>query len=453
MRKLLTAMSLFIFTCLTTEIIFASPTPPSLSVTTSGINVSICWSSVPDATGYIFYYAPFPFLGPDTILSFDIGNQTNLSGDLWDGAAFYVAVTATNNAGESGYSNIELIQINDPGSIRFSVDTGGYLVRQTSDDGYIIAGPSDYNSEISLTRTNRYGNEVWSRSGFKSIGAVQFLASVQQTFDGGYIIIGFTGSGQYAFDDSNDIFLIKTNAEGNEVWSKTFGYTHRDDEATSGQQTSDGGYIVVGMTSSGAPQYANVLLVKFNANGDKEWDKNFHFSYDDYAYSVQQTADGGYIIAGMTEQADYLNDMLWIKTDTNGNIVWHNAYDNPELNSYSYGPEAHSIRQTNDAGYIIGGSAIIKTGSDGAVEWVRNIDTRVRDAIGCLVVRDGSVQQTSDGGYFYCCGDKFFKTDANFNEIWSRDIGICPSQQTSDGGYIGVSSNYLIKTDENGDYQ
>ena len=341
-----------------------------------------------------------------------------------------------------------------PEVIRFSKNISGYLVRQTFDEGYIIAGPSDYNAEIALTKTDKYGNELWSKSGFKSIGAVQFLASVYQTVDGGYIIIGYTGSGQYAFDDSNDVFLIKTDSQGNEVWSKTFGEPGKDDEAKNGQQTSDGGYIVVGNTSMGAPQYANVLLVKFDSNGDKEWDRNFHFSYDDYAYSVQQTIDGGYIIAGMTEQADYINDMLWIKTDANGNITWHKTYDNPTLNSlYWYGPEAHSIRQTSDAGYIIGGSAIVKTLSNGDVEWVLNDKDSLFSRNGSVYPLDGSVQQTSDGGYFYCSGDSFLKTDSNFNEIWARSIGICPSQQTSDRGYIGVNSNNLIKTDSNGEYQ
>jgi hypothetical protein len=117
-----------------------------------------------------------------------------------------------------------------------------------------------------------------------------------------------------------DIFLIKTYANGNVQWAKTYGGTGWD-EAYSVRQTSDGGYIVAGYTGSfGAGSY-DALLIKTDANGNVQWAKTYGGTYWDYAYSVQQTSDGGYIVAGWTHSfgaGSY--DALLIKTDANGNI-------------------------------------------------------------------------------------------------------------------------------------
>ncbi|MFZ8835339.1 MAG: hypothetical protein ACO2O5_14280, partial [Candidatus Caldipriscus sp.] len=120
--------------------------------------------------------------------------------------------------------------------------------------------------------------------------------SVQQTSDGGYIVAGYTasfGAGSW------DIFLIKTDANGNIQWAKTYGGTD-EDRAHSVQQTSDGGYIVAGVTFSFGTGYSDAFLVKTDANGNIVWAKTYGGTYSDYAYSVQQTSDGGYIVAGHT---------------------------------------------------------------------------------------------------------------------------------------------------------
>ena len=141
-------------------------------------------------------------------------------------------------------------------------------------------------------------------------------SSVQHTSDGGYIVAGYTASFGAGYDD---IFLIKTDANGNIQWAKAYGGPD-DDIAYSVQQTSDGGYIVAGHTNFFGVGY-DAFLVKTDANGNIVWAKTYGGTDDDIAFSVQQTSDGGYIVAGATASFGVgSRDIFLIKTDANGNI-------------------------------------------------------------------------------------------------------------------------------------
>jgi hypothetical protein len=228
----------------------------------------------------------------------------------------------------AGSDDIFLIKTDVNGNIIWAKtygETGGDYassVQQTSDDGYIVAGSM---SDVFLIKTDANGNIIWA----KTYGGTSwdYAYSVQQTSDGGYIVAGVT----YSFGAGSwDIFLIKTDANGNVVWAKTYGGTSWD-YAYSVQQTSDGGYIVAGWTDSFGAGYADIFLIKTNANGNISWAKTYGGTGGDYASSVQQTSDGGYIVAGS------MNDVFLIKTDANGNIgscsIVQNA--NPTVNTVS----------------------------------------------------------------------------------------------------------------------
>jgi uncharacterized delta-60 repeat protein len=346
-------------------------------------------------------------------------------------------------------------------------------VQQTSDGGYIVAGYTGSSGaggyDFFLIKTNANGNIIWAKT--YGGGSYDYAYSVQQTSDGGYIVAGYT----YSFGaGEEDFFLIKTDANGNIIWVKTYGGGNYD-WAYSVQQTSDGGYIVAGETQSFGAGSWDAFLIKTDASGDVQWAKTYGGTSSDYASSVQQTSDGGYIVAGYTWSFGAVNgDIFLIKTDANGNIQWAKTYGGT---SYDI---AYSVQQTSDGGYIVAGETqsfgagnsdifLIKTDANGNIQWAKTYGGTSSDYA-------SSVQQTSDGGYIvagrtYSFGagswDFFLvKTDASGDVQWAKTYGGTGNdrafsvQQTSDGGYIvaGVTSSFgaggwdifLIKTDANG---
>ena len=196
--------------------------------------------------------------------------------------------------------------------------------------------------------------EEWSRT-FGGSDKEQGY-SVQQTTDGGYIIAGITFSFGEGF---SDVYLVKTDFEGNMIWNSTFGGSS-DDRGWSVQQTSDGGYIIAGNTQSFGAGGQDVYLIKTDSKGSMQWNSTFGGSDTDAGYSVQQTTDGGYIIAGTTDSFGAgLEDVYLVKTDSEGNIIWNSTFGGPS------GDEGHSVQQTSDGGYIIAGG----TRSFGAGCW------------------------------------------------------------------------------------
>jgi hypothetical protein len=264
--------------------------------------------------------------------------------------------------------------------------------------------------DVWLIKTDASGNKLWD----KTFGGARWEVgnSVQQTTDGGYIITGHTisfGAG------SKDVWLIKTDASGNKLWDKTFGGT-QDDWGSSVQQTTDGGYIITGVTESFGAGRQDVWLIKTDASGNKLWDKTFGGAHSDAGDSVQQTTDGGYILKGTTTDVprDYIADFaVWlIKTDASGNKLWDKTVDT----HYDWGDPN---RQTTDGGYLLVDYRLVKYDASGNYLWDKTLGGKqYRD-------EGRSVQQTTDGGYIitgvtesFGAGSKdvwLIKTDANGN--------------------------------------
>ncbi len=280
-----------------------------------------------------------------------------------------------------------------------------------------------------------------------------FGKSILITSNNNYMILGSTksyGSGTY------DVWLIKTDSFGNEQWNKTFGGLP-DDHGKSIQQTSDNGYIIIGVTESYTAIGRDAWLIKTDSSGNEQWNKTFGGSDSDYGYSVKQTADGGYIILGVTYSYGAGYDDIWlIKTDSSGNKQWDRTFGG------SSNDQGRDLQLTSDGGYIITGHTVnngitnvwlIKTDSTGDEQWNKTF--------GGVNVDDGrSVLQTSDNGFIiigytgsYCIGSYdiwLIKTDSLGNEQWNKTFGGIGSewgasiQPTTDNGFIiiGRTNSY-----------
>jgi hypothetical protein len=352
----------------------------------------------------------------------------------------------------------------------------GHSVQQTSDGGYIITGYTSSfgagENDVYLIKTDSLGDTLWTKTygGFDSdIGW-----SVQQTKEGGYIITGRTKS----FGGEYEAYLIKTDSSGDSLWTRTFGGSNDDYGYIVQQTVPDGGYIITGYTYSFGAGRADVYLIKTDSLGDTLWTKTYGSTDIDYGYSVQQTSDGGFIIAGYTYSGSGSGsiDAYLIKTDPLGDTLWTKTIGG------NYAEFGTSIQQTvSDKGYIIVGYSesssggwpgdiyLIKTDSLGDSLWTKTYG-------GSGIESCFSVQQTSDGGYVITGLTESFgagavdayliKTDSTGDTLWTRTFGGTVSeqgrsvQQTSDGGFIitGVTNSfgaggldvYLIKTDGSG---
>jgi len=319
-------------------------------------------------------------------------------------------------------------------------------VQQTSDGGYIMAGLTYSfgagNSDFWLVKTNADGQGLWSRT----FGGASFdyCFSVQQTSDGGYILVGYTesfGAG------SKDFWLVKTDAGGDSLWSRTFGGLSSD-ECHSVQQTSEGGYILAGYSYSFGAGLTDFYLLKTDANGNQLWSRTFGGSGYEECAAVQQTSDGGYILGGLAGVSSW--DFWLVKTDANGDSVWSRTFGGPNSD------QCYCIQQTSDGGYILGGYTLsfgagcsdvylVRIDANGNQLWSRTFGGIYWD--GCE-----SILEAPDGGYIvggwtesFGSGSRdawLIRTDANGDSLWSRTFGgynvdACRSlRQTSDGGYI-----------------
>ncbi|MBI4647009.1 MAG: hypothetical protein HY738_10575 [Bacteroidia bacterium] len=377
-------------------------------------------------------------------INIDKGNsvqQTNDNG--------YIITGETNSFG-AGNTDVYLIKTDANGDTLWTKTFGGsnsdegYSVQQTYDNGYIMVG-STYSfgtgsKDVYLIKTDTNGDTLWT----KTFGGTNVDAgsAVQQTIDNGYIIAGYT----YSFGaGSQDVYLIKTDTDGDTLWTKTFGGTNID-LGNSVQQTYDNGYIIVGNTFSfGAGNY-DVYLIKTDTNGDTLWTKTFGGTNVDVGSAVQQTIDNGFIIAGWTKKSYYAGswEVYLIKTNADGDTLWTNTFGS------AYSDYGRSIQQTNDNGFIIAGytqnynfagdydAYLIKTNSYGDTIWTRTFGGNNNDFA-------NSVQQTSDHGFIITGGT------GSFNEGDTTDIYLIKTDSL--GNTITNYINGAVFIDENSNCQ
>jgi len=395
-----------------------------------------------------------------TVLLFSVGGNASASppAEEWNRTYEVSGITSVESfqqTADSGYiiagntrSNVFVLKTGPTGSEQWNWTFGRALTNdrvkfllQTSDGGYLIAGSNSVGSDnVRLVKFNPEGQEQWNQLlGLGGTGEEK-VEFVQQTADGGYVLIGNMDSHGAG---SSDIWFMKTDSKGNMQWNNTIGGI-KWDEARFVSQVP-GGYIIAGRTESYGAGNLDFWLVKTDTKGEEHWNNTYGGYYNDGADSIQQTRDGGYIIAGMTQSfgAGH-NDFLLVKTDSNGTEQWYRTFGG---GNHEFHP---SVRLSPDGGYILGGRTwsfddadywIIKTDEDGNVKWDRTFKSTGLE----------SFQQTSDGGYIIT-GDLYnppiIKTDSNGNEQWDIRMEwdrIDSVLQTGNGGYIlaGIKDSKL----------
>lgn len=308
----------------------------------------------------------------------------------------------------------------------------------TMDGGYIMMlaqSGLDTAWHPSLIKTDMYGDTLWTM--YYDFKADYLFSQGQQTADGGYILTGRTS----ILGSKYEAWLMKTNSTGHVQWLKSYGGS-RDDYGYSVEQTNDQGFIMVGGTQSfgqGNP-YIDVYLVKTNSQGDTLWTRTYGNSKNDEGWAVRQTSDNGFIVAGTYSGG--LNKLYLIKTDSFGDTLWTKT-----LGDSTYNLMASDIRQTSDGGYIIIGSiggigagmndiCLIKIASNGSVMWSKTYGNAVND-------EGYSVRQISGSGYILAgrFGKNFrdafmIKTDAQGDTLWTRLYGASSTFTSNDDAYF-----------------
>jgi hypothetical protein len=322
----------------------------------------------------------------------------------------------------AGDKDIWLVKTDANGQAEWNNTFGGngidvvFSMIHTTDGGFALVGFTESfggsGRYFWLVKTDVNGQHEWNNT----FGGVdnELCRSIVQTSDGGFVLAGEThsyGAGIY------DMWLVKTNANGQLEWNNTFGGTNWD-TAGSVIQTADGGYVLAGHTFSYGAGDADFWLVKTNASGQPEWDNTYGGAKDDRAMSVIQTADGGFVLVGNTKSFSAGSYDIWmVKTDTNGQLEWNNSFGGIESDG------SNSVIQTADGGFIITGYTasygaggvdiwLVKTDVNGQPEWKQTFggsaddyDTRITFG---YQMHSNTLIQTVDGNFVLTGGTRSY---------------------------------------------
>ena len=391
--------------------------------------------------------------------------QQTADGGFILGGYSYSDSSGDKSQNNRGLSDYWIVKTDLLGNKQWDKDFGGdsidylYSIQQTTDGGFILGGmsrsgsngdktqPSWGNYDYWIVKVDSLGNKQWD----KDFGGtdVEYLYSLKQTSDGGYILGGVSFSG-ISGDKTQptwgvfDYWIVKTDSLGNKQWDRDFGGTNYDYLASL-YQTSDGGYILGGFSSSGISGDKtqsswgsdDYWIIKIDSLGNKQWDKDFGGTSNDKLLSLQQTTDYGYILGGISRspvsgdktQPSFGDGDYWIvKVDSLGNKQWDKDFGGTDdEDEFGY------VSQTNDSGYLISGASysniggnktennlgveqiwILKTDSSGTIQWEKTIFTTGHDEQGMAV-------QTKDGCYamvnYTDAGIGGYKTEPGWDTI------------------------------------
>ncbi|OWY26075.1 T9SS C-terminal target domain-containing protein [Sphingobacteriales bacterium UPWRP_1] len=271
----------------------------------------------------------------------------------------------------------------------------------------------------------------------------ELTSELISTSDGGFALVGYSAS--YG-TGSNDMYLVKTNAAGQEIWYRTYG-TNADDRGAALQQTGEGGFIIAGIT--GVNGQHDIYLLKTDAEGAEQWSVTIgNPDTDDCAAAILATPDNGFVILGGNP------GMCLIKTNASGAVVWQYNYGNTET-------AGQSLQATPDGGYLLCGTApdllggtvmlLVKTDAEGNTQWTRTVAdapnmfyTNLVTGRYAIPMADGgylAVGHTHTDGYFKLIAHKTNNLgDAEWTNIYEPGIAI-----NADYGYLQIIPNRVLQ--------
>jgi len=273
----------------------------------------------------------------------------------------YVVAGYTNSFG-NGLDDMWVLKLDSNGHViwEYSYGTGFFeranYVEQTRDGGYILGGMATgvvTGHDFWALKIDSNGVVLWDRTYHLGTVTDRRIEAIHETSDSGYILAGSTVlSGT---TDQSRAWVIKTDADGDILWDRTYNpfdpsYPSSSVDVEDIRITSDGGYVLFGEATGPGISGQDFWVLKLNSNGDIEWDKAYGGPGEEDAQPIRQTSDGGYIMAGATTSFGAGFKDVWIvKVNHNGDIVWERTYGGHTDD------EALGMDLTSDGGYVVAG--------------------------------------------------------------------------------------------------
>lgn len=287
----------------------------------------------------------------------------------------------------SGRYDVLLIKTDTNGTRQWNRSFGDkfsnsvYTLRQAPNGSYIIAGAGTWGEDEDYYRwmiqTDSLGNEQWNRVwSNKMPGSAK---TIQQTSDEGYILAGNMDRTETT---GFDIWLMKTDLDGNEEWNRTI-EGKSSDIVDVIRQTSDGGYILTGTTWPSDGDDFDILVLKTDPHGYEQWNKTFQGIGHDMALDIMQTTDEGYLVIGQTgwwdehtyKQYNAIHKIWIIKTDTDGNFQWHTSFGDGH-------DRLTVVRQTFDGGLVLAGNKETEIGINKGIDfWLMKLGEKSPESL------------------------------------------------------------------------
>ena len=425
--------------------------------------------------------------------------ENNLGGSKIDEAydieqtadgGFVVAGISTSNDGDVGGNNGDedywIVKLDETGQLEWENNLGGSGgdeakdIEQTEDGGFVVAGYTSSNDgDVSgnngspdywILKLDSKGQLEWETNLGGS--GTERASDIEQTEDGGFVVFGQSSSNDGDVGGNNggfDYWVVKLASNGELVWENNLGGSAWDTAKYGDiEQTADGGFIVAGDSKSsngdvgGNMGKEDYWIVKLNEIGQLEWEKNLGGSDRDFAQDVEQTEDGGFVVAGFSQSTDGnvssnkgIEDYWIVKLDKKGKLEWEN-----NLGGYQQ-DWARNIEQTADGGYVVAGWSnsgncdidgyngladywIVKLNANGLLEWEQNLGGSQQD-------RARNIEQTEDGGFVVAGVSNSGDTDVGGNngeeDYWvvklrePRNVNLGPDTTMCEGDSLLLSVN------------